>query len=143
MIKGTQTGNWSKCLCCDKEVYSYPSRKKRYCSLECRNKNWSEWCISRKGKKNYRWKGGKTKIGEYVYIKVQDHPFSHTRSNYFAEHRFIMEKYLGRYLNSNEEVHHKNGIKDDNRIENLELVIKKTHFGEIQCPHCKKIFKIK
>lgn len=44
-----------------------------------------------------------------------------------ALHRVIMELFLDRYLESDEEVHHINGIVSDNRIENLELVTKRSH----------------
>ncbi len=75
----------------------------------------------KRGKDHPNWKGGKYEVKNgYVFIKAEDHPFRDA-AGYVPQHRLVMEKHLRRFLKTQERVHHINGIKNDNRIENLLL----------------------
>ena len=81
--------------------------------------------------KSYCWKGGRINREGYIAIYKPDHP-SVKNKPYIMEHRLVMEKFLGRYLFPWETIHHKNGIKTDNRIENLKLLPSNEHNTKIQ-----------
>ena len=70
---------------------------------------------------NYRGKDG---VSPHGYKMIRIGP---GKKNCVSEHRHIMEKMLGRKLKSSEHVHHKNGKRADNRKENLELWVMRTH----------------
>lgn len=88
--------------------------------------------------------------GDYLYTVVRDHP-KKTKNDYVLLHRVLMENHLGRLLDSDEIVHHKNHDRKDNRIENLEIMTMKEHsrmhmkergrkYAELKCPNCDIIF---
>lgn len=96
---------------------------RKYCSKKCYN-------ASKIGKGNQNWKGGiiirsKIRHGELqkrYYQRVPGHPRANKYSPYVKIAVLNMEKSVGRYLLSNEIVHHINGNTLDDRIENLMLL---------------------
>lgn len=114
--KGAKTGRYYKCYICGKSIWvikSHEKYKTHYCSRLCCSRG-------EKGVRHKSWKGGRVADGKgYIRVYVENHP--RKKDHYIQEHVLVMEKHLGRYLEKSETVHHINGIRDDNRLENLEL----------------------
>jgi hypothetical protein len=100
----------------------------------------------KRGPENHRWKGGRqvTKRG-YVVVFVDSkdpmigmvHTHTTSGSGYAFEHRLVVARHLGRILHGDEEVHHVNGNRADNRLENLQLRTKPHGNGVVlRCQKC-------
>lgn len=117
------------CKHCEKQFKSR-STKRQFCSHRCysnSNKGVRRTNFDAKGPRNGRWNGGKRKDKDgYVLIHAPYHPFCEAQG-YVREHRLVMERQIKRFLFDYEVVHHINGIKADNTIENLQLMTKKQH----------------
>ncbi len=90
----------------------------QYCSNKCSNQA-DKGGRHKKGAEHANWKGGRTiDSNGYVLVYTANGPYS---GRYALEHRLVMEQHLGRELSSEETIHHLNGDKTDNRLENLQL----------------------
>lgn len=115
-----------KCEICNKEFECIPCKKTKTCgSKECKSKLFSKLFDKSPGSNKYKW------------IKIN--------GRVVREHTYLIEQKIGRRLNKNECVHHKNGIRYDNRDENLELLLRSNHTNnkkaeriKLNCPVCNK-----
>lgn len=131
-VKGTDIGFhsprlkyiWHACESCGKERWVRLVGGKPI-NIRCRS------CSSMWGSANPQWKGGRVRHGDgYMLIKLSPDDFFRPmggKRGYVLEHRLVMARSLGRCLQPWEKVHHKNGIKDDNRRSNLELTTLGSH----------------
>lgn len=131
-----------ECINC-KTVYQPTNKSQKYCSLQC----WYSTGLQRKtlpapsrGAANPHYKGGHSAARQYHDITIA--------GRRVKEHRWLMEQHLGRPLARCEIVHHINGDRLDNRLENLLLLTSQQehlrhHSGIIrsethkQCTHCR------
>lgn len=80
-------------------------------------------------KRDYELGGHEKKRSDgYIKVYVPDHPRC-TADGYVMKHTLVMEREIGRHLQPGEVVHHKNHIRDDNRIENLQLMTATEHMA--------------
>lgn len=129
------------CAVCNKSFKTYPSKVKagkgKYCSKECcllvTSKNLEKGLVYRfkkgqvpKSYKGFRFTSSRKEGKVYKELYIPTHP-NCTKAGYIREHRYIMEKSIGRYLKKNEEVHHLNANTLDNSLENLQLLTSKEH----------------
>ncbi len=100
-----------------------PEIRKKYSEAKLGKKHSAEHNAKKgsKEEKNPNWKGGRYQESDgYIMLKRPDHIMANCRG-YIKEHRIVMEKHIGRTLMAEEVVHHINGKRSDNRIENLQL----------------------
>lgn len=135
------------CPCCGKEFRARPAQleggRRPYCSISCGSKSQERtkerydkcketWTKNKdthnypSGAESVSWKGGRAISNGYVMIFIG---IIDGKRKSVAEHRLVMESHLGRALSNDEIVHHINEVKDDNRIENLQIMTRAEHLN--------------
>lgn len=138
-VKKNKKCEWCECDFYKRKKESNPRfLKRRFCSVGCRLEWQRDWYTNDnpikyvdnsgennpmygvRGNKSHNWNGGvhKRKDG-YVRRTIN--------SKRILEHRYVMQKQIGRNLNDYEIVHHINGDNSDNRIENLQIMTQSEH----------------
>ena len=124
-------GQTLRCATCGKEIQVSPSlvRERNFCTNECR----LAWLSNHvKDEINVPGHTAGHKAPHLTTLNIERNPKLALEADAvirgkYTDHRRIMEQHLGRKLEHWEDVHHLNGIHDDNRIENLVVISHREH----------------
>ncbi|MBM9931837.1 hypothetical protein IPC339_29745 [Pseudomonas aeruginosa] len=123
------------CPICSNE-FTKKRKEQRFCSQICRQRNNGKGRAGQKtGLRQGAYKQRLTKDG-YLRMYAAKHPYANGRKEIHV-HVMVMEMHIGRPISPGECVHHINGIKTDNRLENLQLM----SFSEHSKEHNKELTK--
>src|ERR1035437_11138416 len=111
------------CIQCGSK-YKPTRQNQKYCSLKCVGVSQKKYfsipqCLKESHRKIDKALG-------YVRVYRPDHPMANTWG-YAYEHRLVIESNIGRFLNKDEHVHHINGVRWDNSLENLKILSASEH----------------
>ena len=131
---GENNPNWKGFQLCSVEGCGRKKLSKGYCSAHAQR--WRKHgdvqahipiTKAHFGKDNNKWKGGQTVDGHgRILVRAKDHPFANAWG-YVYRYRVVVERSLGRFLESHEIVHHKDGNTNNDDINNLEVMSQSKH----------------
>ena len=123
-----------KCTCSCGALHTADSRNLtdgRTKSCGCLQREIAGDRARKRGPNAIHWQGGKHPAsGGYTMVYAPNHYPQKNNKRHVLEHRLVMEEHLGRFLFHHETVHHKNGDRQDNRLENLELWSTSQPYGQ-------------
>lgn len=108
------------CKQCGKETRQLIHGTSLFCNQRC----YFKWKRKHPNKRPYK---EKIFVSGYFYLYMPKHPRAIKGKRYIAEHRYVAEQKIGRYLTDKEIAHHINGNKKDNRPENIEVLTISEH----------------
>jgi hypothetical protein len=129
-LKSRHVGE-KNCIDCGKVIKGYFAKRCHSCEQKFRWANTKCPQLIRTGEKHHNWKGGKMMRSGYVMLLRPDHPRAN-RDGYVLEHILVWEQAHGKPLPKGWIVHHLNGIKNDNRPQNLPAMPNKKHYLVLQ-----------
>ena len=129
-------GGTAKCKHCHRRFVPARHTVRKFCSTDCSYEHRVPTGTTMQHPGGYLWV--KVPVGTPGTLQTKQRH----RNRWMMQHRYVMQESLGRPLEKHETVHHKNGDKTDNRIENLELWAKRhttagVRVSDIHCPGCR------